>query len=140
MKKFIIVLLAVFFLVALSGPLVAADREDFSVSKLTVLKKILGTSFETASKAMVAGTDWTLSKVESLATFLTVTASGSSDAIIVPTAFLRTGDVKIIRNATDGGVYIKKYGGTGFEIATGKTAIAIYNGSDYVRITADATH
>jgi len=141
MKKTIIaLLLSVFLLVSLSSPVLAADRENFSVGKLTVLKKMLGAAVESVSKAMTAGVDWTLSKIEALATFLTVTGSGSSDSIIVPTAYLRTGDIKIVRNETDGGVYIKAYGETGFEIATGKTAIAIYNGTDYVRITADATH
>ncbi len=144
MKKilcFMLIAVMVLVLIAASVPKAdAADRENFSVSVLTVLKEIQGGAFKIASKAMTASTNWTLSKAESLCNMLSLTASGSGDSVIVPTAYLRTGDVKIVRNASDAEVTIKKYGGTGVAVAAGKTAIVIYNGSDYVRVTADATH
>jgi hypothetical protein len=141
MKKFFSFILAILLVVfSVCPPAAAADREDFTVTKLTVLQEIVGAGFKIASKAMTAATDWTLSRAESLCNMLSLAASGSGDSVIVPTALLRTGDVKIVRNATDSAVTIKKYGGTGVEIAAGKTAIVVYNGSDYVRVTADATH
>ncbi len=118
----------------------AADRENFSVGVLTVLKEIGGAAFRTVSKVMTASTNWTLTKAQALCTFVKMTACGCGDSAIVPTAYLKTGDMKIVRNETDDSVTFKAYGQTGVSIASGKTAILIYDGTDYRRVTADATH
>lgn len=137
------VVLAVLLMVSVVGVPVAkaADRENSIVTNLTVLGKIIGTSLSYTTKAMAVA-NWTLTKAQSLVTFIQVTQSPSGYSIVVPTAFLRTGDLKVIRNAggDSAAVTIKPYGGTGISVAAGKTAIVMYNGSDYVRVTADATH
>lgn len=82
--------------------------------------------------------DWTLSASEMLKTLL-VASSGSGGANIVVSGGT-TGDVKIVRNAGNGTFTIKESGQTGIAVASGKTAIVMHNGTDYIRITADATH
>jgi hypothetical protein len=140
MKKHLSAIFVAVFTIMLVFPVYAADRENFSVTSLTVLKEISGGAFKVASKVMTNSTDWTLSKAEALCNFLSMTGSGSGDSIIVPVAFLRTGDMKIVRNATGNTVGIKKYGGTAVSVQSGYTAIVIYNGTNYERVTADAAH
>jgi hypothetical protein len=89
-----------------------------------------------ASHVILAVEDWVLSTAEAVCALLT-TSSGSHASIIAPDT---SGKVYIVRNAGLGTVTIKKSGGSGVSIATGKTAIVLHNGSDYVRVTADATH
>ena len=98
---------------------------------------ITGFALKVQSKVMVDVTDWTLNAIESVANFLSITGSGSGDAIIAPDT---EGRLYILRNASDDTVTIKISGGTGIAVATGKTATVIHNGSDYVRVTADQTH
>lgn len=82
--------------------------------------------------------DWVMSAAEAICTMLAPT-SGSTGALnlIAPDT---AGKVYIVRNTSNGTITIKKSGGTGVDIAAGKTAIVMHNGSDYVRVTADATH
>ena len=145
MKKllsFILVVVFLMFTVVIAPvPVSAADRQNFSVGELTILKDIVGAAFKIATKAMANSTNWTLSKAESLCNFLKLTGSGSSDSVIVPLAFLKTGDVKVIRNGTDHAIIFKKYGGTSYvSIPTGNTAIVVYDGSNYVRVTENVAH
>ncbi len=137
---FLVILLLVLVLAVAAAPAAAADRENLSVGRLTITKDIVGAAYCSVSKVMVAVTDWTLTKAQALCKYIDLTASGSGDSVIVPTAFLRANDEKVVRNGTDSTVTFKKYGGTGVSIASGKTATIRYNGSDYVRVTADATH
>lgn len=138
MKKFIYTIFVMFLLLAVAAPpVIAADRENFSVSELTILKKVKGFGLDVASKAMT-GVDWTLTRAESFCNLLIVTQSPSTKSIIAPAEYR----MYIVRNA--GGdsavVNIKVSGGTGVNVAAGKTAIVIYNGTDYIRVTGDATH
>jgi|GEM_PF-1445093 len=82
--------------------------------------------------------DWVVSAADMLCTLL-ITDSGSGGANIVVNGGT-AGTIKIVRNDGDGAVTIKESGGTGIEIAIAKTAVVMHNGTDYIRITADATH
>ncbi len=84
-----------------------------------------------------SNTDWTLTKAESKSLFLYIYNAAGSISIIAPNT---AGKMYIVRNSTSETVTIKKSGGTGIEIAAGKTAAVIHSGSDYVRATADASH
>ncbi|MFA5452904.1 MAG: hypothetical protein WC248_04985 [Candidatus Methanomethylophilaceae archaeon] len=95
-------------------------------------------AFGVASKVFSAGEDWTLSASEATAVLLTL-SSGSGTPSIVD-AITGEGALKIVRNASNVSVTLKVSGQTGVAVASGKTAILINNGTDYVRVTADATH
>lgn len=82
-----------------------------------------------------AHADWTLSASEQKSSTLIVTNADAAVAIIAPAS---AGYRYTVRNTSGQTVTIKKSGGTGVQIANGKTAIVEYIGSDYVRITADA--
>jgi hypothetical protein len=93
----------------------------------------------------MAAVDYTLSAAEALCSILEVAGSPSGQAIIAPTVSVAGVSVPYtVRNAgaDSAAVTIKKSGGTGVEVATGKTARVFWSGvgSDYVRETADATH
>ena len=91
-----------------------------------------------ATHAYAAAADWTLSATE-LASTLLVVSSGSGAVNIVAAA--TTGAIYFVRNTMSyAATIIYTSGGTGVEIASGKTAVVMYNGSAYVRVTADATH
>lgn len=82
-----------------------------------------------------AHADWTLSASEQKSSTLIVTNADAAVSIIAPAS---AGYRYTVRNTSGQTVTIKKSGGTGVQIANGKTAIVEYIGSDYVRITADA--
>jgi hypothetical protein len=84
--------------------------------------------------------DWTLSTAEA-AYLLLVTSSGDgtdSNIVVYPTP--SNGKLYVVRNASTQNNIIKPSGGTGITIGSGKTATVIFWGSDFVRVTADATH
>jgi hypothetical protein len=82
-----------------------------------------------------AHADWTLSEAENKAVILTVSnADQAASAIATPTA----GKVLIVYNATTAAVTVKAAGQTGVAVATTKTAILRGDGTDFVRVTADA--
>ena len=78
--------------------------------------------------------DVTLDDTQKKAAILVVSASNTSKAIIAPAEnrayWVVNGDVT---NA----VKIKCSGKTGVSIATGKTALVYFNGTDYAKLTAD---
>lgn len=81
--------------------------------------------------------DWTLSAAEQKATVLSL--AGKTDVtgagiIATPT----NGKVFVVINATAQTITIKAAGKTGIDVATTKTAIVMGNGTDFVRLTADA--
>ena len=84
--------------------------------------------------------DWTLSTTE--ATYLLlVTSSGdgtNSNIVVYPTP--SNGKLYVVRNGSVQNNIIKPSGGTGITIASGKTASVIFWGTDFIRVTADATH
>jgi len=82
--------------------------------------------------------DWVLSAAEMLCALL-ITDSGSGDANIIESGGV-AGRIRVVRNGANGTVTIKESGETGVSIATGKTAVVMHNGTDYIRVTADATH
>ena len=77
--------------------------------------------------------DKTLSASEKKAAVLLVTNADAAVNIIAPAE----NRMYIIINTSGQAITIKKSGGTGFAVANNKTAIAAYNGTDYVRVTAD---
>jgi hypothetical protein len=83
-----------------------------------------------------AAVDWTLSAAELAQLIVTATnANGVVNAIATPTA----GKVYIVSNGTGYALTFKATGQTGIVVANGKTAILRGNGTDFVRVTADAT-
>lgn len=80
--------------------------------------------------------DWTLTSAEMASQILTCTGTADAGcaAIATPTA----GKVYILSNATGQTVTIKASGQTGVGIANTKTAMVRGNGTDFVRVTADA--
>mgnify|MGYP001222480341 FL=1 len=139
MKKVICSIFILLCLLAVfASPVIAADRENYSITNLTILGKVKGFGLDVATKAMTGAADWTLTRAEALCNLLIVTASPSTKSIIAPAAYR----MYIVRNAgsDSAAVNIKVSGGTGIDVAAGKTAIVIYNGTDYVRVTGDATH
>jgi hypothetical protein len=138
MKKIICTIFIMFLLLAVTvPPVVAADKENFTVTNLTVLGKIAGAGYDVFTKSMAGTADWVMSRAQALCNILIVTGSPSGQSIIAP-AEKR---MYIVRNSGgSGAVIIKKSGGSGVSIASGKTAIVIWSGSDYVRVTEDATN
>lgn len=82
-----------------------------------------------------AATDWILSAVEQRASTLIAANANAACAIVAPAT---AGARYVVRNTSGQALTIKKSGGTGVTIASAKTAIVEYIGSDYVRVTADA--
>jgi len=97
----------------------------------------------TIATIIMAAVDYSLSAAEALCDILLVTVSPSGQAIIAP-AVSESGISRIytIKNggADSLGVVIKPSGGTGVTIATGKTAMVYFDGTDYERATPDATN
>lgn len=139
MKKLRTMTAAMLIILFLATPAFAAGYWDgFFTNFLSRGVTRLG-ALELSSVTHVFNTlaDWTLSATEALKTIL-VTSSGSGGASIV--APNESGRVYVVRNAGTGAVTIKISGGSGVSVAIGKTAMVWHNGTDYVRITADATH
>ena len=81
--------------------------------------------------------DWTLSATEQKATVLNL--AGKTDVtgagiIATPT----NGKVFVVINATAQTITIKAKDKTGIAVATAKTAKVMGNGTDFIRLTADA--
>ncbi len=109
----------------------------------TLTNKTLSGAYYTVCTILMEGVDYTLSATEALCSVLNVTGSPSGQGLIAPT--IATSGVTryyTVRNAggDSGTVTLKKSGGTGVDVATGKTARVYWLSSDYVRETADATH
>jgi len=99
----------------------------------------LSGAFLSISSKVLSLADWYLSAADKLITFWTLT-SGSNGTNYMIACSDTEGRLRIIRNGTNGSVVIKEAGQTGVTIATGKTAVVIHNGTDYVRVSGDATH
>lgn len=99
---------------------------------------ISGLSLSITSKVL-ALTDWVISAAEKL-TSLLICTSGSNGTNYIIDSPGTAGRVFIIRNASNGSIVIKENGQTGVTITKDKTAVVMHNGTDYVRVTADATH
>ncbi len=87
-----------------------------------------------------AHADWTLSTAEAKYVLL-ITSSGdatSSNIVVYPSP--SNGKLYIVRNGSQQNNVIKASGGTGVTIASSKTAAVIFWGSDFIRVSADATH
>ncbi len=93
-------------------------------------------SFAVSTKVL-ENVDWTLSSTEAKSLLLTVSSGEGALSIIAPTT---SGKPYILRNASNIAVILKQSGGTGISVASSRTAVLINNGSDYVRVTADAAH
>jgi len=104
----------------------------------TEINNAVAGKFTTSSYAFSAGEDWELSATEAKSTILVV-SSGSGTPSIVD-QYVAAGKIMILRNAAKIAVTIKASGGTGVSVASGKTAVVVGVGSDYVRVTADAAH
>lgn len=93
-------------------------------------------SFALSSKVFTLGEDWTLSATEGKSLLLSVFSGSGTPSIIAPTT---SGKIYILRNSGNIAVTLKQSGGTGISVASSKTAVLINNGSDYIRVTADAS-
>ena len=125
----------------MTTPDTASDTLTAIAATQTLTNKTMTTpvlNFGISSKTFTAGEDWTLSESEAKSMFL-VLASGSGTPSIID-AYSASGNIKIVRNAANINVICKVSGGTGITVASGKTAILLLNSTDYVRVTADATH
>jgi hypothetical protein len=94
-------------------------------------------TFSASSKTFEA-TDWRLSSTEAKSMILILSSGSGTPSIVDP--YSSTGAVKIIRNAGNVAITTKMSGQTGVSVASGKTAVLMMTGTDYVRVTADATH
>lgn len=93
-------------------------------------------TFGVSSHDYSGGTsDWTLSASEDNSLILTVTNSGGATNINAPAT---EGKCYIVSNGTGSNCTILVSGQSGVTIATNKTAMVRCNGTDYVRVTADA--
>jgi hypothetical protein len=99
----------------------------------------LAGAFLSMSSKVLSLADWYLSAADKLITFWTL-SSGSNGTNYMIVCSDTEGRLRVIRNGTNGSVVIKEAGQTGVTIATGKTAVVIHNGTDYVRVSGDATH
>jgi len=139
MKKLFVLLITVLFLVTASVSFAADVRDNMNFKGETT---VAGFSLKIATIAMT-GVDYTLSAAQSLCSILVVSGSPSGYGIIAPT-FANDGVSRLytVRNAGSDslGVIIKKSGGTGVTVGTGKTADVFWSGTDYVRKTSDATN
>jgi hypothetical protein len=117
----------------------AGDVLTTTNTKTLTNKTLSGPIFTiAATHAYALAEDWVLSAADMLCSLL-VTSSGSGDANIIESGGV-SGRIRIVRNGAAGTVTIKESGQTGVSIATGKTAVVMHNGTDYIRVTADATH
>jgi len=117
---------------------VGRDTIDTLTNK-TLTSPVVNTpnqTFGVASHDFASGVvKWTLSADDMKASILTATnANGAVDAVATPT----DGRVYIVVNGTGQALTIKASGQSGVQIADTKTAIVRGNGSDFVRVTADA--
>jgi hypothetical protein len=82
-----------------------------------------------------AAVDWTLSAAELLKPFHKPTNANAPCAAILPVSPVRP---YWFFNSTGQTLTVKKTGGTGINIANGKSALVISSGSDIMRLTLDA--
>jgi len=118
------------------------DVLDSTNTKTVSGKTISGLTVTiSAANGFASVQDWVLSAVEMLKTLLIAESGSSGSSLNIIAVGGTAGRVHIVRNATTNStVTIKESGKTGVSIAVGKTAVVMHNGTDYVRITADATH
>lgn len=97
-----------------------------------------GVTFPASSGVDFAGAhaDYTLDADEQNSLLLTVSNADAAANIIAPAA----NRMYIVKNASGQAITIKKTGGTGVVVANGKTAVVVYGGADYIRVTADSTN
>jgi len=84
--------------------------------------------------------DWTLSTTEATYLLLVTSSGDGTDSNIVVYPTPSDGKLYVVRNGSVQNNIIKPSGGTGITIASGKTASVIFWGTDFIRVTADATH
>jgi hypothetical protein len=117
--------------VTLSGALSAASA---TVSGNTTLGGLTGSK---ATNTTAATTTWTLSATElnKLIVEKSGTTGGSTDIIATPTS----GKIYLVyNNGTGSDIVFKATGQTGVTVATAKSALVMGNGTDFIRVTADA--
>jgi hypothetical protein len=105
-----------------------------AVTGNTTLGGLIGSK---ATNSTAATTTWTLSAADlsKLIVEKSGTTGGSTDIVATPTA----GKIYIVyNNATGSNIVFKATGQTGVTVATAKSAIVMGNGTDFIRVTADA--
>lgn len=104
-------------------------------------KTFIGDRGVTSVHTYSSSATWTLSTAESQCVLLLASGSAGSGTMYI-VAPARTGAMYVVRagTATGSTVTIKASATTGISVAAATTAIVIYDGTDYRRITADATH
>jgi hypothetical protein len=154
MKKLLSCLTVVVFL-AVALIVYAGQNDRFSpielsdVTATTSGKDLLtkkNVEFDTATKIIKSATDyntgmWTLSTTEAKATVLVVSSgsSGGTFSIVAPAIAGKLFIVRVKAGSPQlATVKIGKSGGATITVAVGKTALVMYDGTDYRRLTADA--
>lgn len=100
----------------------------------------IDTTYNVSTHEYTTDADWAMSATEAKSILLSVSSGSGALNIIGPDV---SGRLYVVRNGSAGAVgsvTLKKSGGTGITVASGKTAILMHNGSDYIRVTADGTH
>lgn len=147
MKKVMAILAVIIFFAVISTSFAVTDRDKNTWTGANtwtgtethsgaVTLKNIGLSIY--SKVIDLAT-WAVSTAEKLYSMWIVT-SGSNGTSVITVDGGYTGRLLIVRNASNGILTIKESGQTGISIAKGTTAVIMHNGTDYIRITADATH
>jgi len=126
--------LATFVSVTVTGALSAASATITGALTAASVQTSGGFGASAHSYASAAA-DWTLSTAEQSTTLLTVTlASGAVNAIATPTA----GKVFVVLNTCGQALTFKAADQTGIVVANTKVAVLVGNGTDFIRVTADA--
>lgn len=87
-----------------------------------------------------AHADWTLSTAEAKYVLLITSSGDGTESNIVVYPSPSNGKLYVVRNGSQQNNVIKASGGTGVTIASSKTAAVMFWGSDFIRVSADATH
>ena len=129
--------LATFVAITVTGALSAASATitgALDVMGDTTLGGLIGSK---ATNAVAATTTWTLSAADlsKLIVEKSGTTGGSTDIVATPT----NGKIYVVyNNATGSNIVFKATGQTGVTVATATSALVMGNGTDFVRVTADA--
>jgi hypothetical protein len=94
-------------------------------------------AYSTASHSYAsAAADWTLTAAEAKCRYLKVTLASAAVNAIIPAA--STGKEFVVVNGSGQALTVKAPTGTGITVASGKAAIVYFDGTNVVRVTADA--
>jgi len=97
----------------------------------------VSSTFSTLSKDLTNDVTLTAQEAQDVGIFIPSAVAAAGKALIFPTAI--TGKVLLVNNTdADGAMTVKVTGQSGIAIAATKSAVLYCNGTDFVRVTADA--